>query len=230
MRLHLELERDRLIDAGVAPEAAGRAARRRLGNPALIREDTRAVWGWRWLDGLGRDLRHVARGLRRSPGFTAVVVAVLGLGIGASTAVFSLVHGVLLLPLPFREPGRLVTVQIHIREMEDRFPAFPANLRAIEAWAACRGACAGVAAARPSRSTLTNAGEPRSLNSAQVTANFSSTCSAWRRPAGGGSGPATPPSAGPASRFSLTICGRGRSAATPASWGGSSRWTTSGSR
>ncbi len=172
MRLHVDLERDRLIDAGVAPEAATRAARRRLGNPALIREDTRAVWGWRWLDGLGRDLRHVARGLRRSPGFTAVVVAVLGLGIGATTAVFSLVHGVLLAPLPFRDPGQLVTVQIHIHEMEDRFPAFPANLRALEAWAACRDVCAGLAAIRPARSTLEDAGEPRSVQRAQVTANF----------------------------------------------------------
>ena len=172
MRLHVELERDRLMDAGVAPEAAARAARRRLGNPALIREDTRAVWGWRWLDGLGRDLRHVARGLRRSPGFTAVVVAVLGLGIGASTAVFSLVHGVLLSPLPFRDPGQLVTVQIHVREMEDRFPAFPASLLALEAWSGCQDVCAGVAAARPFRSTLTNAGEPRSLRSARVTASF----------------------------------------------------------
>ena len=172
MRLHVELERDQLVDAGVAPDVAARAARRRLGNPALIREDTRAVWGWGWLDGLVRDLRHVARGLRRSPGFTAVVVAVLSLGIGASTAVFSLVHGVLLSPLPFRDPGQLVTVQIHVREMEDRFPAFPASLRALEAWNGCRDVCAGVAAARPSRSTLTNAGEPRSLQSARVTANF----------------------------------------------------------
>ena len=172
MRHHLELERDRLIDAGLRPAAAARTARRTLGNPALIREDTRAVWGWRWLDGLGRDARHVARGLRRSPGFTAAVVTVLALGIGVTTAVFSLVHGVLLSPLPFRDPGQLVTVQIHVREMEDRFPAFPANLRAIEAWAACRDVCSGVAAARPASSTLTNAGEPRELQSARVTANF----------------------------------------------------------
>ena len=172
MRLHLDLERDLLIDAGLTPAAAARAARRRLGNPVLIREDTRAVWGWRWLDGLGRDLRHVARGLRRSPGFTAIVVAVLALGIGATTAVFSLVHGVLLSPLPFRDPAQLVTVQIHIREMEERFPAFPASLRALEAWTACRDVCAGVAAVRPSRSTLADPGEPRSLRGAQVTANF----------------------------------------------------------
>ena len=157
------------------------------------------------------------------------MVAVLGLGIGASTAVFSLVHGVPLAPLPFRDPGQLVTVQIHVREMEDRFPAFPASLRALEAWGACRDACAGVAAARPFRSTLTNAGEPRSLRSARVTANFFDLLGV--APAiGRGSGPPIPPSAGEVSRFSPTISGRGRSAATSASSGGCSRWTTSGSR
>ncbi len=76
------------------------------------------------------------------------MVAVLGLSIGASGAVFSLVHGVLLAPLPFRDPGQLVTVQVHVAEMEDRFPAFPASLRALEAWAAYRDVCAGVAANR----------------------------------------------------------------------------------
>ena len=172
MRLHFELERDRLLDAGLTPATAERTARRRLGNTALIREDTRSVWGWRWLDGLGRDVRVVARGLRRSPGFTAIVVAVLGLGIGATTAVFSLVHGVLLSPLPFRDPAQLVTVHIQVREMEERFPAFGASVLALEAWTECRDVCTGVAALRPSRSTLANAGEPRSLRGAQVTVNL----------------------------------------------------------
>ena len=172
MRLHLELERDRLLDAGLTPAAAARAARRRLGNTALIREDTRAAWGWRWLDKLGRDVRVVARGLRRSPGFTAIVVAVLGLGIGATTAVFSLVHGVLLSPLPFRDPAQLVTVHIQVREIEERFPAFGASVLALEAWTECRDVCTGVAALRPSRSSLANAGEPRSLRGAQVTVNL----------------------------------------------------------
>ena len=114
----------------------------------------------------------MARGLRRSPGFTAIVVAVLGLGIGATTAVFSLVHGVLLSPLPFRDPAQLVTVHIQVREMEERFPAFGASVLALEAWTECRDVCAGVAALRPSRSTLANAGEPRSLRGAQVTVNL----------------------------------------------------------
>ena len=112
LRLHVELERERLRDAGVPEAEASRAARRKLGNAPLIRERTRDVWGWRWLDDLGRDVRHAARGLRREPGFTATVVCVLALGIGANTAMFSIVYGVLLRPLPYPDSEAIV----HIRE------------------------------------------------------------------------------------------------------------------
>ena len=99
---------------------------RGVGNSVLIREDTRAVWGLTLgSTAAAGNLREVARGLHRSPGFAAVVAAGLGLGIGASTAVFSFVHAVLLPALPARDPGELVTMHIHVREMEDRFPAFP---------------------------------------------------------------------------------------------------------
>ena len=110
LRLHLELERERLRDAGVPEAEASRAARRKLGNAPLIRERTRDVWGWRWLDDLGRDVRHAARGLRREPGFTATVVCVLALGIGANTAMFSIVYGVLLRPLPYPDSEAVVHI------------------------------------------------------------------------------------------------------------------------
>ena len=110
LRLHLDLERERLRDAGVPEPEASRAARRRLGNPPLIRERTRDVWGWRWLDDLGRDLRHAVRGLRRSPGFTAIVVWVLALGMGANTAMFSIVYGVVLRPLPYPDSEEIVHI------------------------------------------------------------------------------------------------------------------------
>ena len=110
LRLHLELERERQRDAGVPEADARRAARRRLGNGTLIRERTRDVWGWRWLDDLGRDVRHAFRSLRRSPGFAATVMLVLALGIGANTAMFGIVHGMLLRPLPYPEGDAIVRV------------------------------------------------------------------------------------------------------------------------
>ena len=110
LRLHVELERERLRDAGVPEAEASRAARRKLGNAPLIRERTRDVWGWRWLDDLGRDMRHAARGLRRSAGFTATVVVVLALGIGANTAMFSIVYGMLLRPLPYPDSEAIVHI------------------------------------------------------------------------------------------------------------------------
>ncbi len=110
LRLHLELERERQRDAGVPEAAAMLAARRRLGNGTSIRERTRDVWGWRWLDDLGRDVRHALRGLRRGPGFTGTVVLVLALGIGANTALFSVVYGLLLRPLPYPDPEAIVLV------------------------------------------------------------------------------------------------------------------------
>ena len=110
LRLHLELERERQRDAGVPEEEALSAARRRIGNAALIRERTRDVWGWRWLDDLGRDLRHAVRGLGRTPGFAAAVVLILALGTGVATAMFGIVHGMLIRPLPYPDPGRIVRV------------------------------------------------------------------------------------------------------------------------
>ena len=110
LRLHLELEGERQRDAGLSGSAAPRAARRRLGNATLIRERTRDVWGWRWLDELGRDVRHAVRGLARSPGFAAAVVLVLALGIGANTAMFGIVYGMLIRPLPYPDAGAIVRI------------------------------------------------------------------------------------------------------------------------
>ena len=110
LRLHLALERERQRDAGVPEDDALRAARLTLGNPALIRERTRDVWGWRWLDDLARDVRHATRALWRSPGFAATVVIALALGIGANTAMFSVVYGLLIRPLPYPDAGAIVRI------------------------------------------------------------------------------------------------------------------------
>ena len=108
--LHLDLETRQNIEQGMSPGEAARAARAALGNVPLIREDVRAVWRWRWLDQLLQDVRCGARSLRRTRGFTAMSVTTLALTIGATAAVFSVVHGVLLRPLPVAEPDRLVRI------------------------------------------------------------------------------------------------------------------------
>jgi predicted permease len=82
----------------------------RFGNTLRLREDAQDVWGWRWLDDIGRDLRFAARTLRRTPGFSLVVIISLALASGATTSIFSILNGVLLRPLPFDEPDRLVHV------------------------------------------------------------------------------------------------------------------------
>ena len=95
---------------GMTPEAARAAALRKLGNATLVKEDTRSAWGWMWLDRLWQDLRHGCRMLRKNPGFTAVAVFSLALGIGANSAMFSMADALLLRPLPVERPGEIVTI------------------------------------------------------------------------------------------------------------------------
>ncbi len=108
LRSDLELEEEEQRESGVPAEKAHSAALRAFGNPALIREQTRSVWSWNWLEFLVRDLRLSVRTLRRTPGFTVIAILVMALGIGANVALFTVVRGVLLRPLPFQEPDRLV--------------------------------------------------------------------------------------------------------------------------
>ena len=110
LSLHLELEVEQNVEKGMSPEDAARVARATLGNTALIREDVRDLWRWRWLDQLRQDVRCGTRTLTRSPGFAAMSVATLALTIGATTAIFSALYGILLRPLPVAEPDRLVRV------------------------------------------------------------------------------------------------------------------------
>ena len=110
MRLHVERRRSQLIERGVAEDEAGAIARRTFGNMTAIREDAMNVWGWRWLGQLTQDLRFGTRMFRRDPTFAISAILTLGLATGATTAVFSIVNGLLLQPLPFPNPDRLIAV------------------------------------------------------------------------------------------------------------------------
>jgi hypothetical protein len=108
LRCDLELGEEEQREGGIQGEAARDAALRAFGNPTLIREQTRAIWSWNWFESLARDLRFSVRTLGRTPRFTAIAILVMALGICANVALFTVVRGVLLKPLPFQDPDRLM--------------------------------------------------------------------------------------------------------------------------
>jgi putative ABC transport system permease protein len=113
IQAHLAMATRDRIERGEEPQAAELAARREFGNRALIQETTREMWGWTSLQQFRQDARYAIRGMRRSPAFTAVAVLSLALGIGANTAIFSLIDALMLRQLPVPEPQALFQVKIN---------------------------------------------------------------------------------------------------------------------
>jgi predicted permease len=179
LRFHMEQQIAENRAAGMSEEEARLAALRVFGNPDLVREKTGATWNWNGLDQFLRDLRIGARTLSRTPGFAVVAILITALGIGASVAMFTVVRGVLLRPLPFPDSDRLLTLY------ERSTPAagggdFPHNLVAggvYATWNRQNTSFSSLALVRDDSADLSGSGGqlPETLNGAHVSWNLFST-------------------------------------------------------
>ena len=169
MEFHIGSMVDELVAQGMPEADARAAARRKFGNMTQTSEEARSTWIARWMSDLAQDLRQAVRGMRRDAGFTAFTILIAGLGIGASCTVFSVVNAMLLRPLPFRDPGRLVwitngdeftaTQTEHYSDLRELNRSFSD----LAGWSAFYV---------PGNQQLTGAGEPERLTSVAVTGNL----------------------------------------------------------
>lgn len=114
LQFHLDEEIEERQSAGISGQEAQSAARRELGNLTLVQEETRATWSWSWLEQLVQDVRYGARAMRSNPAFTVLATLSLALGIGANTAIYSLMDALLMRRLPVGDPASLVLLKWHI--------------------------------------------------------------------------------------------------------------------
>jgi predicted permease len=165
---HLQMAaRDREA-RGESRAGADASARRELGNAGVIQDVTHDQWAWTWLENLLQDLRYGARTLRKSPGFAAVAILTLALGIGVNTALFSVVNGVLLNPLPYSQPNQLVEL------WWDRTPGQHSSVTYLNFldWQKESTAFSAMGAYLQDNMIVTGAGEPERVDGVRISANF----------------------------------------------------------
>jgi putative ABC transport system permease protein len=171
MRAHFDEKVDELIEAGMTRDAATREARRRFGNVTTAAERSRDIWSYPFLENLLQDFRYALRSLAGNPMFAAVVVLPLALGIGANTAIFTIVDAALIRSLPYREPDRLV----HFFEVkDDGTNPHEASYPDFQDWRRAHQFVEGVAAYSPYglAATLAAGGESERIVLAGATPGF----------------------------------------------------------
>jgi predicted permease len=168
LQSHLQMAAQDRTDRGETPEQARGAARRELGNVGLIKEVTREMWGWASVERLIQDLRYGSRMLAKSPGFTVVAILTLALGIGANTALFSVVNGVLFNPLPYPQPEQLVW----LAESKPNFSSGSISWPNFKDWQKENRTFSGMGLYRGYNFNLTGHGEAEQLQARFLTSDF----------------------------------------------------------
>jgi hypothetical protein len=168
VRSHLKMAAQERVERGEAGEEAERAARREFGNAGLVKEVTRDMWGWGSLERLLQDLRFGFRMMAKSPGFAVVAILTLALGIGANTALFSVVNGVLFNPLPYPEPEQLVT----LHESKPNFEAGSISFPNFRDWRKENSTFSMMGVSRGYSFNLTGAGEAEQVRAQFVSTDF----------------------------------------------------------
>jgi hypothetical protein len=167
---HLDERTEELMDDGMSREEATRAARREFGDVTQITERSREAWQWPTLESIWADVRFALHQLRKSPGFAITAILTLALGVGATTAIFSVVKAVLLAPLPYKDADRLVAVWTATAAQGDH--GHPSTAADFAIWKQRGGVFEDLAPSYDDEHTLTGQGAPQLLIGYAVAANY----------------------------------------------------------
>src|SRR5215472_12821439 len=170
MRLHRDLCEQEHMERGLSPKEAHYTAQKRFGNDLVLREESRDMWGWNWLEDLLQDIRYGVRMLVKNPGFMVVAVLTLALGIGANTAIFSVVNTVLLQPLPYGDADRLVMVWGYDRP--HRYNTDQVSPPDFRDWQSQNHVFEAMAGSTDVMYTLTGTGEPAPITGYEFSAEY----------------------------------------------------------